>query len=164
MWNHEVHIQSFEWNENRNSAYLLSMVLPYLQSLRTLAKFVLSLCSIIWRKKTRICCSLHELFVKSERFCKVRQITSWPTWNWSFFFWLVRCAFLPDLQLTSRRPFRLLRTKAFPPLGTKLLSVLCKLCKKIVVLTSNKAAPRFVVAVADPGGSWGDGGRGVGAP
>ena len=110
MWNHEVHIQSFEWNENRNSAYLLSMVLPYLQSLRTLAKFVLSLCSIIWRKKTRICCSLHELFVKSERFCKVRQITSWPTWNWSFFFWLVRCAYLSDLQLTSRRPFRLLRT------------------------------------------------------
>ena len=163
MWNHEVHIQSFEWNENRNSAYLLSMVLPYLQSLRTLAKFVLSLCSIIWRKKTRICCSLHELFVKSERFCKVRQITSWPTWNWSFFFWLVRCAYLSDLQLTSR-PFRLLRTKAFPPLGTKLLSVLCKLCKKIVVLTSNKAAPRFVVAVADPGGSWGDGGRGVGTP
>ena len=63
-------------------------------------------------------------------------------------FWLARCAYqgLSGLQLTSRRPFRLIRTKAFPPLGTKLLSVSCKLCKKIIVLTSNKAAPRFVVA------------------
>ena len=151
MLNHEVHIHSFEWNENFNSAYLFSMVLPYLQSPRTLAKFVLSLYSIIWRKKTRICCSLHELFVKCERVCKVRQITSWP--RGIGLFWLVRCVYLSDLQLTSRRSFRSLRTKGFPPLGTKLLSVSCKLCKKIIVLTSNKAAPRFVVAVTDLGGS-----------